>query len=325
MRPSTTRVSATRRPAGRTVGKTVRAAALTLATIASFLGVAAAPAHAGKSRLTTVSCGQVITSSVRLGNDLKDCPGDGLIVGASDITIDLNGHTVDGNKPVDYGGGYGIIVRAPHHGVTIKNGTVQEFSFGIWLDLSNGNRLRRMNVNGNLIGVEVSTGSSNLIHRSVFDHNRDTGVRLFTADRNRVQRNKFLGGRWGVLLQVGADNNRVHKNTIVGDETSTDRGIQVGLNSNRNRVSNNRISGFDQFGINVDDAFRNVIRWNRSNENPGDGIRIGPGAERTTVARNVANDNGGWGIAAYSPVRDPGGNFAEGNGQPDQCLGLDCF
>jgi hypothetical protein len=39
------------------------------------------------------SCGQVVEGLVELNSDL-DCSGDGLIVGADDTTIGLNGHTI---------------------------------------------------------------------------------------------------------------------------------------------------------------------------------------------------------------------------------------
>ena len=45
---------------------------------------------------TTVTCGQVLTQSTRLLNDLTDCPLDGLVIGAPNIAVDLNGHTIDG-------------------------------------------------------------------------------------------------------------------------------------------------------------------------------------------------------------------------------------
>ena len=55
----------------------------------------AGPAIA-KSPLTTVHCGQTLTQSVKLANDLTDCPAPGLAIGADAITVDLNGHTIDG-------------------------------------------------------------------------------------------------------------------------------------------------------------------------------------------------------------------------------------
>ena len=55
----------------------------------------AGPAIA-KSPLTTVHCGQTLTQSVKLANDLTNCPAPGLAIGADAITVDLNGHTTTG-------------------------------------------------------------------------------------------------------------------------------------------------------------------------------------------------------------------------------------
>jgi cytoskeletal protein RodZ len=40
------------------------------------------------------SCGQVVTEDVTLTSDLNCANGDGLIVGASDITINMNGYSI---------------------------------------------------------------------------------------------------------------------------------------------------------------------------------------------------------------------------------------
>jgi hypothetical protein len=44
-----------------------------------------------------VSCGDTITADTTLDTDLVDCPNNGIVIGADDITLDLNGHTIDGN------------------------------------------------------------------------------------------------------------------------------------------------------------------------------------------------------------------------------------
>ena len=44
----------------------------------------------------TLQCGQTVTHSVKLNADLTDCPDNGLVIGANDVTVDLNGHTIDG-------------------------------------------------------------------------------------------------------------------------------------------------------------------------------------------------------------------------------------
>jgi hypothetical protein len=51
----------------------------------------AAPAQASHVR-----CGDVITQDTTLDSDLLDCPGSGVVIGADGITLDLNGHVVDG-------------------------------------------------------------------------------------------------------------------------------------------------------------------------------------------------------------------------------------
>ena len=43
-----------------------------------------------------ISCGQLITHSIQVTNDLLNCPADGLSIGASRVIIDLDGHTIDG-------------------------------------------------------------------------------------------------------------------------------------------------------------------------------------------------------------------------------------
>src|SRR4051794_23608464 len=55
--------------------------------------VLAAPASASAA---TLECGSIVTASTTLRADLVDCPGDGLVIGADNITLDLKGHTLDG-------------------------------------------------------------------------------------------------------------------------------------------------------------------------------------------------------------------------------------
>lgn len=317
------------------------AAFAVLALVATL--VSAAPASAEE-----LTCGQVITTSVVLTHDLRDCPDDGLVVGASNIVINLNGHTIDGDEPPDYVGGNGIVVPGPYHGVTIKNGTIRGFSWGIELNNTKGNKLKQLTVTENNLGLEIEFSESNVVRDLWFDHNRDANVRLLSSDHNRIRGNHFEGGRWGVILSEGSDSNRVVHNVMVGDATSTDRGIQIDAESAANVAARNRVRGFGQYGIAVEtdaartrvienrvrsngihgiligETSRTVVKRNRSNNNFGDGIHVLETAANATVTGNVTNKNGGWGIAVLTDVRDPDGNRARRNGQPDQCFGIIC-
>jgi hypothetical protein len=107
-----------------------RRAALLLAAAAAALLVSRPHAAAAKDaaptpRAATVVCGQAITVSTLVSNDLTDCPGVGLVVNAPGIVLNLGGHTIDGN-----GGQAGISFAAAADGAAVMNGTVQGFSTG---------------------------------------------------------------------------------------------------------------------------------------------------------------------------------------------------
>lgn len=62
----------------------------------------------------------------QVGNDLKDCSDTGLSVQTDGVQLDLNGHTIDGDGA---GPDSGIFIDADD--VTVKNGTVKQFSQGV--------------------------------------------------------------------------------------------------------------------------------------------------------------------------------------------------
>jgi large repetitive protein len=100
-------------------------AALTLAWALASAGPAAA-----KSPPSTVKCGDTLTRSVKLTADLTDCPGDGIVIGAAGITVDLNGHTIDGTVTeapdcdIQPSGSIGIGNAGGYGGLTVMNGTI---------------------------------------------------------------------------------------------------------------------------------------------------------------------------------------------------------
>src|SRR3989338_10998076 len=80
------------------------------------------------SVVSAVGCGDTITEDTVLTEDLLNCSGNGIIIGADNITLDCNGHRIDGNGDFN-----GISVSNNVNGVTIKNCNIQEFGYGIYL------------------------------------------------------------------------------------------------------------------------------------------------------------------------------------------------
>jgi hypothetical protein len=85
---------------------------------------------------TDVRCGDTITTDTKLKSDLVGCPGNGIVIGADSLTLDLNGHTIQGS-----GGGAGIDNSAGHDGVRIEQETVTGFGARILLIGASGNRV----------------------------------------------------------------------------------------------------------------------------------------------------------------------------------------
>src|SRR3954447_14959837 len=98
-----------------------------LATVLAVTALSAAPATTAASQRRPIACGDTITVDARLTANLVNCPAGGVVIGADGITLDLNGHSVDGGASGD---DVGIDVDG-HRAVTIANGSVREFAEGV--------------------------------------------------------------------------------------------------------------------------------------------------------------------------------------------------
>jgi parallel beta-helix repeat protein len=260
---------------------------LSLATLLLIISLSAGQV------LAQLSCGDTITSNTKLNSDLSDCPANGLVIGAPNITLDLKGYTIDG-----VGGGNGVDNTAGYKGVTIKNGRIRQFSTGVSLEHATHNYLSDLWAS----------------------HNSD-GIFLLASDKNRIEKNTTSDNEiTGITLDDGSDNNRVEKNSSFDN---LNFGIAVEDTSNNNRITKNIASDNANAGIFVDSSSSGALmERNVANRNTGDGILIGNAA--TTLKNNTTNNNGGWGINAVPGVADGGGNKATGNVEVGQCLNVTC-
>jgi hypothetical protein len=110
-----------------------------LVIVASFTLGFASDAYASKP--VHASCGQTITADTTLDSDLTKCSGPGITIGADDITLDLNGHTISGKAK-----GSGVLNIAGHDGVTIGGGSIRGFAGSIAIVGATDNRMQCTNV-----------------------------------------------------------------------------------------------------------------------------------------------------------------------------------
>jgi parallel beta-helix repeat protein len=250
-------------------------AALTLAWALASAGPAAA-----KSPPSTVKCGDTLTRSVKLTADLTDCPGDGIVIGAAGITVDLNGHTIDGTVTeapdcdIQPSGSIGIGNAGGYGGLTVMNGTIQQFAGGF-------------NAGSDTTGMADSS-----LHDLTLRDNRFGGISLGSAQRlnndNRIVGNHLYGnGCDGIKL------NNAHGN-LVAHNRSHDNGSGITICcSDHNVVRDNTVSHNVDTGIPVCcGSSDTLLEGNDVLDNAGNGILVAFGAEGTLVSENHVAHNG---------------------------------
>ncbi len=311
---------------------------------------------AGQASASHVRCGDTITADTTLDSDLVDCPSNGILIGADDITLDLNGHTIAGDDepfepcPVDQPCDIGVLNEG-HDDVTIQGGTVRDFGPGVGVVRAKRNRLRDVAAVGNAFeGIFLFRSERTRVHGSSASRNgvgnSRPGIALIESDNNRITGNTMSGNGDLGLFMAASDHNLIRHNRarrhpeggmiIEGDRNEIVRnrvvrgggGILItivnrGGSAVGNVVRSNVVRNVRVAGISVDPVpKRTLIKGNLVVGAGRAGLAIG--SRTSTITENHAARNGGLGIKAVKGVIDGGGNRASGNGDPRQCVNVAC-
>ena len=310
------------------------------AAAAVFLVLAAAVAltvlglltlNGAEAANTQPMCGDTITADTRLDGDLVDCPNNGIVIGADDITLDLNGHRIEGDGTPAAGCNprkefcdIGVFNRG-HDGVTMRDGSVRGFDAGVFVFKARASRVldisSKKNASFGLIFNEVShsrirdsASSDNIppegdglglfgshdvrVVDSTFHNNPGPGIHVAfgSPHDNLIKGNRFSHNHLAILME--ADRNRVRRNRF---DRNADGGIIV--SGRRNVVERNRLTR-DEAGIAIDKGRRNLVARNVVIEPRGRGISLGLdfadgtsiGGVDNIVRRNEVRGSGGDGF-----------------------------
>lgn len=270
---------------------------------ATFLLAVAPGAQAAKP--VHVSCGEIITEDTKLANDLIDCPRHGIVIGADNITLDLNGHTIDGDdtlfepcpedEPCDAGiANSGIREGVPvngegYNGVTIKNGFIRDFpEEGVYITHTSANRVT---------DIDVAAPNSS---------SERAGVILDDCSDCRIDHSSTSGQSGGIVVESSRDvevvNNHMDHNEFLGLIVLLSRDV---------RVAGNDVSGNGGPGILLLDSNDITVERNSLSDN-GDGIVLADGSDR-----NVVKDNSASGSGAGVVIVDSNGNLVQKNSLRD--------
>ena len=285
-----------------------------------------------------VSCGEFVTQSTRVLNDLLDCPGNGLIVGAAGITIDLDGHVVDGIG-IEAGilnGGYDDVtitngfVHGFDHGVQLNPGTGANVLTGLRLEANQeagivlsdadqdgaGTTVRDNDVRANGYGIALFSGTRGAVVRANrLLANQDAGIYVEHARANVITLNEIDGSAGAGVALLGGGEHTVSENVL----TLNGEGIAVGeelLPSDDNRVERNTIEASGGAGLSVADSSGTVLTFNDVSESNGPGADLDLARDTLVRGNDLRGNAGGIALSESTGTRielnDAGG--ARGTG-----------
>jgi parallel beta-helix repeat protein len=293
-----------------------------LAVMVALAVVGATAVGGGRALASQVSCGDRITADTTLQQDLVNCPNHGIVIGADGITLDLNGHLVDGDgtpaadcnqrkEPCDFG-----LFNDGHDRVTVRDGSVREFAVGVLFGTARGrarhNRVLGVSATRNqFTGIGIFSQIRGLVRNSSGDGSLDregSGMGLGDSHHVRVVNNSFRhNAHNGITTFVNSSRNVIKGNLF---RRNADEAILM-EGGNRFRVTDNRVVR-NGAGITLGPGSRNVITGNRVSRGR-DGIRIEKGHDNLVAHNVVVAARTGIRLGIHEPFIGGTHNVVRGN------------
>jgi parallel beta-helix repeat protein len=311
---------------------------LALAGLVAFSSASAARSRGSRSQrradaAAPVHCGDTITADTTLHHNLVNCPNNGILIGADNVTLDLNYHTIDGDGTPAAGcdpdtefcdGG---VISDGHDAVTVVHGAVREFDIGVFVGRASHSRVLGIssstnrftglgffrdtrslirNSSGSGSGAPAEEDSAGMflvqshhvrVRGSSVRNNGNRGIIVIDSTDNLIKGNRTSRNRAGIILD-GSDRNQVRRNRSVRDGDGIVLRVELATdeNSNRNVIARNRIA--------------HVIQRQGTD---GQGIEVTPPGNRNVIARNSVRDTDNRGIDVGSPHKPSVGTVVRRN------------
>ena len=148
-----------------------------------------------KDAMLVTECGTVLTEKghYKLGNDLLDCPTDGVIINGSHISLDLKKHEIsclDNGLEIR-----GVVIEgtelAPVSKVSVKNGLISNCVEGVMLNYAEKSKVTKI------------TATSNRLLDGAFGH----GIAVHFSSKVAIHKNRTFGNEnHGIIVLFGSDN-----------------------------------------------------------------------------------------------------------------------
>jgi parallel beta-helix repeat protein len=132
------------------------------------------------------ACGALSSSNTVyiLTQDITDYPRTCITFEADNITLDCQGHRIDGTTKYGIGMYYGVYAKGKSNS-TIRNCNISDFYYGIYFDSSSNNVISNVTLKSHWKeGIYLLYSSSNILSNIIANSNDDCGISLYSSSSN---------------------------------------------------------------------------------------------------------------------------------------------
>jgi len=201
-------------------------------------------------------------------------------IGADNVTLDCNGHSITGSGSDDG------VNAAGHSNVTVKNCVITGFTYGIEFNGASYGTIENNTVSDYDGLILFSSSDINIINNNVSSNHN--GIYLSSSNHNNITNNTANSNEYAGIYLGSCSNNAIYNNTV----DSNNRGIEVDSGQN-NSVTNND-AGSNTVGIQSSDS-HGTIANNTIGLSGYYGIYL-TGGSNITIANNTVGSSGAYGI-----------------------------
>lgn len=285
----------------------------------------------GQTNSYNYLCGETITQSCTMNEDLTTTESTCFTVGADNIALTGGGHSITTTyvPPPGEFGGSGILVSGGLQNISVSGFFVRDFYFGIKLSSSSAGTVADNTVTGADFGISLYSSTGNTIsnntvtasnyalylnssaHDNTFTGNQvnscDTGIRGFDSNNTRIEGNQVTDSTFYGIAFSNAQDTVITNNTTSGNGWD---GIYL-YRAPGSIIEHNQSLDNDYFGIDVNDCSDNIIRYNLVSGNGDAGIHLAADAADNRLVGNKSCDNTGEDV--YDIHDESDGNSGSSN------------
>lgn len=247
-------------------------------------------------------CGQKITTDTKLRADLGPCPGNGIVIGADGITLNLGGFKLFGFPGPADGNAVGIVLNGRSN-VTVMNGDINNFDAGIAMVNGGHNVIKKVAVHDNIgpdnfdssfgDGIVMFNSGLNLVDSNVVDHNGifDNIGQYGAGCEGNVISNNLVTNAVGPSTRGTSSGQGIISNAHTPDLPNTGvvlRNITIA----KNVVRDNASAGISNFDVVESLIASNTVTGSGTTNSRGNGIAVQlPFTAQTQIANNRIQGN----------------------------------